>query len=261
MEASHGPVAPPPPPRVCGELPDWQEGTTGERSPRVCLHEVQGRIHERLRWTGRHDEALAESSFQQRLARYLQRMPERYIVDVDSRQEGRGRAAPLEDPRRLRRPRQAALSSTRASSCMTVQADYNSGDEEHDKPCRRLMEDLSLEGKTVHGNDAVIMSSRVIHVHEIIFCSVDKRKLLSRVAELLDEVGLHILEGHLYCTVDGFCLAIFSVDGWETEDTDGLVAKIYETLALKTCGQRKENSVFRGWSNRLQAEDARMVEY
>ncbi|TVU43169.1 hypothetical protein EJB05_09614 [Eragrostis curvula] len=54
-------------------------------------------------------------------------------------------------------------------------------------------------------------------LHEIIFCSLDKPKLLSQLSELLDEVGLHIRELHLYCTNDGFCLAIIFVDGWETE--------------------------------------------
>ena len=67
---------------------DLEEGT-GESSPapreaQPDLHlVVQRRICERLRLTGRHEETLADPSFQGRLARHLQRLPRRYLFDLD----------------------------------------------------------------------------------------------------------------------------------------------------------------------------------
>ncbi|OEL21610.1 hypothetical protein BAE44_0017373 [Dichanthelium oligosanthes] len=59
---------------------------------------------------------------------------------------------------------------------------------------------------------------------------------------LLAEVGLNIRQAHVYTTIDGFCLGIFVVDGWETElilqlfmqDAEELIAKIKEKLALRS---------------------------
>jgi len=81
-------MAPPSrPPRV-GE--DWEEGT-GEsspppRSPRASdpdHHEVQRKICGRLRQTGRHDRTLADPTFNARFARHLERLPRRYLLDLD----------------------------------------------------------------------------------------------------------------------------------------------------------------------------------
>jgi hypothetical protein len=81
-------MAPPArPPRV-GE--DLEEGT-GEsspppRSPRASnpdCHEVQRKICERLRQTGRHDRTLADPTFNARFARHLERLPRRYLLDLD----------------------------------------------------------------------------------------------------------------------------------------------------------------------------------
>ena len=73
--------------RVGEEQQDLEEGT-GESSPapreaHPDVPAVQRRICERLRLTGRHDETLADPSFQGRLARHLQRLPRRYLFDLD----------------------------------------------------------------------------------------------------------------------------------------------------------------------------------
>jgi len=70
-------------------------------------------------------------------------------------------------------------------------------------------------------------------IHEIIFSSLDRPKLLSRLTALLSEVGLNIQEAHVYSTKDNFCLDVFVVDGWETEETDDLIVKIKVALAQK----------------------------
>ena len=91
---------------------------------------------------------------------------------------------------------------------------------------------------------------KTVLLHDIIFSSIDRPKLLSRVmpstlsvhvphfhvacssylvqifsrqmlvqqlTALLSEVGLNIQEAHVYSTKDGFCLDVFVVDGWKTE--------------------------------------------
>uniref|UniRef100_A0A0E0EGS3 Protein kinase domain-containing protein n=1 Tax=Oryza meridionalis TaxID=40149 RepID=A0A0E0EGS3_9ORYZ len=107
-------------------------------------------------------------------------------------------------------------------------------------PCQRLMEDLSLERRrrndTGDNTGSMSISSRYPKtklLHEIIFSSLDKPKLLSRLTLLLSEVGLNIREAHVYSTTDGFCLDVFVVDGWHTEETDDLIIKIKEALSHK----------------------------
>ncbi|KAK6131440.1 hypothetical protein DH2020_034820 [Rehmannia glutinosa] len=54
-------------------------------------------------------------------------------------------------------------------------------------------------------------------VHEVIFSTVDKPKLLSQVSALLSDIGLNIREAHVFSTIDGYSLDVFVVDGWHTE--------------------------------------------
>ncbi|KAF8660012.1 hypothetical protein HU200_058097 [Digitaria exilis] len=100
------------------------------------------------------------------------------------------------------------------------------------EPCQRLMEDLNLERVT---DDSEASSARkdegILRIHEIIFSTVDQKKLLARLSALLSELGLNIREAHVFSTTDGFCLDVFVVDGWETEETDGLLLKLKEIVA------------------------------
>ncbi|KAM0867635.1 hypothetical protein ACQ4PT_041833 [Festuca glaucescens] len=88
-------------------------------------------------------------------------------------------------------------------------------------PCERMMEDLSL-GRRKGVDDFEAISAwrdtpEIRLVHEIIFSSIDKPKLLSQLSALLSEIGLNIREAHVFSTTDGLCLDVFVVDGWETE--------------------------------------------
>ncbi|TVU43837.1 hypothetical protein EJB05_10335 [Eragrostis curvula] len=239
---------PSPPPPLVGE--EWEEATgessPSSRSPCVAsqqeLHEVLGRIVERLRLTGRHEQTLAAPSFKRRLYRHLQRLPQRYLVDhdVDAKADDVllhwGILDEGADPDK--RP----VFHARYLESKTVRADYDGSYQELDEPCQKL-EDLSLERRKAGdaSDTSLSISSRgdwkTILLHEIIFSSLDKPKLLSRLTALLSEVELNIREAHVYSTNDGFCLDVFLVDGWETEETDELIEVIKETLTQKNASQ------------------------
>ncbi|TVU26767.1 hypothetical protein EJB05_29328 [Eragrostis curvula] len=74
------------------------------------------------------------------------------------------------------------------------------------------------------------------HIHEIVFSTTDKPKLLSQLSALLSDIGLNIREAHVFSTTDGYSLDVFVVDGWATEDIDGL------HKALEASIQRNEGS-------------------
>ncbi|XP_078182543.1 serine/threonine-protein kinase STY46-like [Carex rostrata] len=57
-------------------------------------------------------------------------------------------------------------------------------------------------------------------MHEIIFSSEDRPKLLSQLTTLLSKLNLNIQEAHSYSTKDGYSLTIFIVDGWHYQEND-----------------------------------------
>ncbi|KAJ6798169.1 serine/threonine-protein kinase STY8-like [Iris pallida] len=102
--------------------------------------------------------------------------------------------------------------------------------------------------------DNEVLSARhdVAHIpiHEIIFSTLDKPKLLSQLSALLSDIGLNIREAHVFSTTDGFSLDVFVVDGWTVEDTDGLHLKIETTIA------RSEGS----WSSSSHSSAAKKIQ-
>ncbi|PIA47742.1 hypothetical protein AQUCO_01400386v1 [Aquilegia coerulea] len=105
--------------------------------------------------------------------------------------------------------------------------------------CSKL-EDLNLDvGKNAEGTERLHVMEKscggqeVHHVpiHEIIFSTIDKPKLLSQLSALLSDIGLNIREAHVFSTTDGFSLDVFVVDGWPIEDTDGLHEAVEEAVA------------------------------
>ncbi|XP_062197496.1 serine/threonine-protein kinase STY46-like [Phragmites australis] len=73
------------------------------------------------------------------------------------------------------------------------------------------------------------------HIHEIVFSTTDKPKLLSQLSALLSDIGLNIREAHVFSTTDGYSLDVFAVDGWPIEDTGGL-HKALEASILRNEG-------------------------
>ncbi|XP_038696806.1 serine/threonine-protein kinase STY46-like isoform X2 [Tripterygium wilfordii] len=70
-----------------------------------------------------------------------------------------------------------------------------------------------------------------VPIHEVIFSTVDKPKLLSQLSALLSDIGLNIREAHVFSTTDGYSLDVFVVDGWPTEDTDDLYKAMEKAVA------------------------------
>ncbi|XP_020111486.1 serine/threonine-protein kinase STY46-like [Ananas comosus] len=68
-------------------------------------------------------------------------------------------------------------------------------------------------------------------IHEIIFSTVDKPKLLSQLSTLLSDIGLNIREAHVFSTTDGYSLDVFVVDGWPIEEIDGLHKQLEASIA------------------------------
>ncbi|KAJ6998065.1 hypothetical protein D5086_011180 [Populus alba] len=107
------------------------------------------------------------------------------------------------------------------------------------EPCSKL-EDLNLDVRKsskdmeekYHPED-VSRRQEVSHVpiHEVIFSTVDKPKLLSQLSALLSDIELNIREAHVFSTTDGYSLDVFVVDGWPTEDTDDLYKAMEEAIA------------------------------
>ncbi|XP_048226692.1 serine/threonine-protein kinase STY8 isoform X3 [Ricinus communis] len=131
------------------------------------------------------------------------------------------------------------------------------------EPCSKL-EDLNLDvRKTSKGVEETYHMENVsrrqefvpVPIHEVIFSTVDKPKLLSQVqsregvcnlkpsanylkqlaiflSALLSDIGLNIREAHVFSTTDGYSLDVFVVDGWPIQvDTDGLLEAMGKAIA------------------------------
>ncbi|XP_040998676.1 serine/threonine-protein kinase STY46-like isoform X6 [Juglans microcarpa x Juglans regia] len=102
------------------------------------------------------------------------------------------------------------------------------------EPCSRLG-DLNLDARrNSRSTDNFSRRQEFPHfpIHEVIFSTIDKPKLLSQLSTLLSDIGLNIREAHVFSTTDGYSLDVFVVDGWPFEDTDGL----YEAMKRAVAG-------------------------
>ncbi|EOY16683.1 hypothetical protein QUC31_001159 [Theobroma cacao] len=107
------------------------------------------------------------------------------------------------------------------------------------EPCSKL-EDLNLDvrknSKCVEDRYLTENFSKrqdIVHIpiHEVIFSTTDRPKLLSQLSALLSDIGLNIREAHVFSTTDGYSLDVFVVDGWPVEDTDGLYKAMEKAVA------------------------------
>ncbi|XP_015696147.1 serine/threonine-protein kinase STY8-like [Oryza brachyantha] len=184
--------------------------------------EMKMKLYERMVQTYREEEFPEEASA---FLPHLARLPDRYLFDLG-----------------VHRPDDLLLHWTILSRCAHPQnrpvfhARFHKcvPDSAAAPPCHTLSLDRRTKSKPLGGSISISSRDQKTKLlHEIIFSSLDKPKLLSRLTALLSEVGLNIREAHVYSTTDGFCLDVFVVDGWHTEDTDDLIIKIKEELSRK----------------------------
>ncbi|KAK8572213.1 hypothetical protein V6N13_047826 [Hibiscus sabdariffa] len=105
------------------------------------------------------------------------------------------------------------------------------------EPCSKL-EDLNLDIRKntkcvedIHLTENFPERHEIVHIHEVIFSTTDRPKLLSQLSALLSDIGLNIREAHVFSTTDGYSLSVFVVDGWPIEDTDGLYKAMEKAVA------------------------------
>ncbi|KAJ8470364.1 hypothetical protein OPV22_024707 [Ensete ventricosum] len=231
----------------------------GGSSPRDA---VRNEIYERLLDSG-NDEVISNPNLRDLLDAHLSRLPFRYGLDLNmERVEDvllhQKILADAEDPdkRPIFHVRFMKVQKCiRTGACegdvqqQSVRVDSNgkgSSDIVHEgdivpnlrdqgidfEPCSKL-EDLNLDVKDTAQE---IRDSKEVHsmrhdikdvpIHEIIFSSIDKPKLLSQLSALLADIGLNIREAHVFSTTDGYSLDVFEVDGWPDEETDGLLKEL-----------------------------------
>ncbi|KAL2489477.1 ACT-like protein tyrosine kinase family protein [Forsythia ovata] len=107
------------------------------------------------------------------------------------------------------------------------------------EPCSKL-EDLNLDVRR-NSNDRnretptedILRRQEVpqVPIHEVIFSTIDKPKLLSQLSALLSDIGLNIREAHVFSTTDGYSLDVFVVDGWPVENSEGLYEEMRKSIS------------------------------
>ncbi|XP_031116153.1 serine/threonine-protein kinase STY46-like [Ipomoea triloba] len=105
--------------------------------------------------------------------------------------------------------------------------------------CSKL-KDLNLDvrkkfnGTRVGSSEENIIGREVVScipIHEVIFSTIDKPKLLSQLSALLSDIGLNIREAHVFSTTDGYSLDVFVVDGWPVEDPKVMLEELEKAIA------------------------------
>ncbi|XP_019453355.1 PREDICTED: serine/threonine-protein kinase STY8-like isoform X2 [Lupinus angustifolius] len=105
-----------------------------------------------------------------------------------------------------------------------------------------------IEEKFLTDNFSQRQEQSSVPLHEVIFSTVDKPKLLSQLSALLSDIGLNIREAHVFSTTDGYSLDVFVVDGWPVEETDVLHDAMEKAVA------RSEGSWSRSSNSHLAVE-------
>ncbi|XVE95685.1 hypothetical protein REPUB_Repub02eG0119900 [Reevesia pubescens] len=216
-------------------------------------YDVRNNVFNRLVETG-HEEAISNPDFRDYLDSHFNRLPASYGLDVNmDRVEDvllhQKLLASAKDPEK--RPvyhirflenlctKADASDDQQHINSLSAQRPFNDGDSEKvvpsDKrsrehpvdfePCSKL-EDLNLDVRKNSNcvEDICFMenssrSQEIVHIpiHEVIFSTTDRPKLLSQLSALLSDIGLNIREAHVFSTTDGYSLDVFVVDGWPVE--------------------------------------------
>ncbi|OMO53978.1 hypothetical protein CCACVL1_28165 [Corchorus capsularis] len=249
---------------------DLTEGVGESSSPPRSFgsfnsYDVRNDVFNRLVETG-HEEAISNPDFRDRLDSHFNRLPASYGLDVNMEKVEdvllhQTLLASAKDPEK--RPvyhiRFLENLCTKADSndnqefvnSFSSQRPSNDGESEevvpsHERdrpvdfePCSKL-EDLNLDvrknskcvkDRYLSENFSKRQDTIHIPIHEVIFSTTDRPKLLSQLSALLSDIGLNIREAHVFSTTDGYSLDVFVVDGWPVEDTDDLYKAMEKAVA------------------------------
>ncbi|XP_039819893.1 serine/threonine-protein kinase STY8-like isoform X4 [Panicum virgatum] len=168
-------------------------------------------IFDRLMAKGIEEVVSDPSAFREQLHRHFERLPASYSIDLD-----------------VEKPEDVLLHRRILDECA------NNPDKRpvfHVRFLRCIRAPLDSEDSGGSLTSTLRRDIEIRPIHEIIFSTIDKTKLLRELSDLMSEVGLNIHEAHVFSTTDGFCLDVFVVDGWDTKETDGLLQGLKETAA------------------------------
>ncbi|KAL9317641.1 hypothetical protein ACSQ67_014158 [Phaseolus vulgaris] len=231
-------------------------------------YDVRNDVYNRLLETG-HDQAVSNPEFREQLEAHFNRLPPSYGLDVnidkaedvllhqtllalakdpDKRPvfhirflENISTRADGEDQQILSTHHRMGSSHSHATNGVAVPSGKSTTRDiaNEFEPCSKL-EDLNLDvRKNSKETEENFLADNFfprhehssIRVHEIIFSTVDKPKLLSQLSALLSDIGLNIREAHVFSTTDGYSLDVFVVDGWPVEETDELYDAMEKAVA------------------------------
>ncbi|CAA6663773.1 unnamed protein product [Spirodela intermedia] len=161
-------------------------------------HGIKNDIYNRLVENG-YEEALFNPDFKKQLDAHFDRLPQSYLWDVN--------VDKAEDVVLHQKILAKAMDPAKCPvfHCRFIQTKAVGNDVQPTKvSSASWVRDVTEQ----EGEEPSDIRQIQIPVHEVIFSTVDKPKLLS--------------QAHVFSTVDGYSLDVFVVDGWDVEETDDL---------------------------------------
>ncbi|CAO2834059.1 unnamed protein product [Amaranthus hypochondriacus] len=217
----------------------------------AALYDIRNDVYNRLIEMG-NDEAVSNPDFREILDSHFNRLPPSYGLDVNlDRVEDvllhRKLLALAKDPEKRPVFHVRCMENLKTdggevdlveciSSVSRPPSDFNHIVHVQNKeegrgfePCSKL-EDLNLDVRHKSNSREKRQEICLTPLHEVIFSTPDKPKLLSQLSALLSDLGLNIREAHVFSTTDGYSLDVFVVDGWAIEDADSLRKAMEEAV-------------------------------
>ena len=212
---------------------------TSAAVPRATKEQVAVNVLERLKdaWP----DILEDAQLETQLKRHLMRLPRRYALDIHN----------LEDLRTHMRLLDAVMSSPGAVVCDTRGVrtstalgeisntslnDMDTGMASSSTGAKRLRAPTFGSSFNLHaleepgaGSEGSGRGSRS-PVYEITLSGLNRPRMLSRMSSALFDIGLNIVEAHVFCTEDGFALDVFVVQGVNAKDATSLNDSLQERL-------------------------------
>ncbi|XP_031475624.1 serine/threonine-protein kinase STY46-like isoform X3 [Nymphaea colorata] len=191
------------------------------------LLDVRDDVYRRLVEDG--NDAASDPGFREQLDAHFSRLPPSYALDVnlDRVEDVLLHRKILSD---ARKPNKRPVIHARFVEHITSRLDTE------DIPQQCVKDVSCTSGCNCAEPEEGMQSNRSreaadVLIHEIIFSTLDKPKLLSQLSALLSDIGLNIREAHVFSTTDGYSLDVFVVDGWPVEDADGLQQALEKAVA------------------------------